>query len=500
VTVARVSTPTSPAPPSAAPSGRAWWRLPAPTESTPGWHVSPLVDLVAYHFSWLWILLPLALVGDVHPGDYLVLFAIGVTTSFVHRHVTMPYVYLDGAVFRAWKPRLTLMPLVLVCAFVASIGLQQGKAPARFIGPLDLALLVGAFVPVVDIWWRDRRGEGIADRDLIVGGAPFVVATVAGFALLPGRHGLFLAVVTPMVLIAVALVIARRRFVVVGIAGLIGLAALLSSQGVAVHERPFRTDAIVGAAAIVAAVWNIWHTAAQKVGILRVYNAKSSAPVEQKVPLWVDRLLVFSWFPFLAALLVDRERERILEQGKVVKMYLGPIVDGLGAAMPVLYPLGVIVIVGAAALFLLFEHRATSLRSLPRLSMAASLTLLAASFLVVSPFKCYIAWGFSHAIEYIVFVWAFQRRRYATPLSPPPLLQRLLRHGALLYGVFIAAIAALYLWSNHAVGFGWVERQPQLFGLQTTMIIYLWAIWHSMAHFYFDGFLWKMRPSVRAAL
>jgi hypothetical protein len=499
VTVAQVSTPTSPAPPSATPSGRAWWRLPAPTESTPGWHVSPLVDLVAYHFSWLWILLPLALAGDVHPGDYLVLFAIGVTTSFVHRHVTMPYVYLDGAVFRAWKPRLTLIPVVLMCAFVASIGLQQGKAPARFIGPLDLALLVGAVVPVVDIWRRDRRGDAIGDRTLVVAAAPFVMATVAGLALLPGQHGLFLAIVAPVVLVAVAVVLARPPVVVV-IVALVGLAALLSSHGVSVHERPFRTDAIVGAAAIVAAIWNIWHTAAQKVGILRVYNAKSSAPVEQKVPLWVDRLLVFSWFPFLAALLVDRERERILQQGKVVKMYLGPIVDGLTAAMPVLYPVGVVVIVGAAALFLFFEHRATGLRCLPRLSMAASLTLLAASFLVVSPFKCYIAWGFSHAVEYIVFVWAFQRRRYAVPLSPPPLLQRLLRHGALLYGVFIAVIAAIYLWSNYAVGFGWIEQQPVLFGLRTTMIVYIWAIWHSIAHFYFDGFLWKMRPAVRAAL
>jgi hypothetical protein len=465
----------------------------------PGWHVSPLVDVVAYHFSWLWILLPLAFAGDVHPGDYLVLFAIGVTTSFVHRHVTMPYVYLDGEVFRAWKPRLTLIPVVLFCAFCASIALQQGTAPARSVGPLDLGLLVGALAPVVDIWRRDRRGEGIPDRELVLAALPFIVATVVGLLWLPGHHGRFHAAVVPVVLLALGVVGGRRPVGLVAMA-IVGLGALLQWRGVIVNERPFRTDAVVGAAAIVAAVWNVWHTAAQKVGILRVYNAKSSAPVERKVPLWVDRLLVFSWFPFLAALLVDRERERILQQGKVVKMYLGPIVDGLTAAMPVLYPLGVVVIVAAAGLFLFYEHRATGLRSVPRLSMAAGLTLLAASFLVASPFKCYIAYGFSHAVEYVVFVWAFQRRRYARPLSPQPLLQRLLRHGALLYGAFIAAIAAAYLWSNYAVGFGWIERQPELFGLRTTMIIYLWAIWHSMAHFYFDGFLWKMRPAVRAAL
>jgi hypothetical protein len=102
----------------AAPS---WWRIPKATETVARWHVAPLVDVVAYHFSWLLILVPLALAGNVHPKDYLLVWAIGMTVSFTHRHVTMPYVYLDDAVFTSFKPRLTLIPVVLMCGFAASL-------------------------------------------------------------------------------------------------------------------------------------------------------------------------------------------------------------------------------------------------------------------------------------------------------------------------------------------------------------------------------------------
>lgn len=45
-----------------------------------------------------------------------------------------------------------------------------------------------------------------------------------------------------------------------------------------------------------------------------------------------------------------------------------------------------------------------------------------------------------------------------------------------------------------------MPEHVEVFGLRTTTLICIWAIWHSMAHFYFDGFLRKMRPAVRAVL
>src|SRR4051812_29155459 len=78
-----------------------------------GWHVSPFVDLVAYQFSWLWILVPLALSGDHYPKDYIALFAAGMTISLVHRFYTLPYVYLDKQIFKQHVTRFTLFFFLL---------------------------------------------------------------------------------------------------------------------------------------------------------------------------------------------------------------------------------------------------------------------------------------------------------------------------------------------------------------------------------------------------
>ena len=462
------------------------------------WHVSPLVDVVAYHFSWLLILVPLVLAGEVHPADYIAVWAIGITTSFVHRHVTMPYVYLDGVVFQTHKPRFTLIPLVLLCGFIASVFLQNAKAPTRFFSTLDIAVVVAVVVTPFVVWRRDRSLVPLTNRQLVAAGVPAVVAVFAGLIALPTHHAEWIAVVS-VAAVGAAVFFGARAVVVVVVVVVVGVVGHVTVGSL--NAAPLKMNVVVGAAAMVAAVWNVWHTAAQKVGIMRVYNAKSSAAVVDKVPLWVDRLLVLGWFPFLAAYLVVRERDTILEQGKVVRVWLEPLTAALTTAAPVLLPLGVATIVASWIIFVRAEYKSTRLKNTPRLSMALGVTLLSASFLFASPLKVYVAYGFSHAVEYVVFVWAFQRRRYAQPLSPPPLLQRLLRRGLLFHAVFIGGIALFYMYFEFGKDAGLYEGPARLWGIKITTMVYCWAIWHSFAHFYFDGFLWKMRlPAVRASL
>ena len=121
-------------------------------------------------------------------------------------------------------------------------------------------------------------------------------------------------------------------------------------------------------------------------------------------------------------------------------------------------------------------------------------------FLWIHPAKAYLAYAFSHAVEYMVFVWAYQRRRYSKPLDHKPLLGRVLRHPAMAYLGFIVVLGAAFLYLKY---YGlWIFRegkQPAAFGFTTTRWIAYWTVYQSMVHFYFDGFLWKMRlPAVRA--
>jgi len=93
------------------------WRarvIPPIDQPSKQWHVSPFIDLAAYQLSWLWILVPLALSGPHHPRDYLLLWAFGMSVSSMHRHYTMPYVYLDRQVFSQHVTRFSLFMFLLM--------------------------------------------------------------------------------------------------------------------------------------------------------------------------------------------------------------------------------------------------------------------------------------------------------------------------------------------------------------------------------------------------
>ena len=157
-------------------------------------------------------------------------------------------------------------------------------------------------------------------------------------------------------------------------------------------------------------------------------------------------------------------------------------------------PISVTFLVVALALWLRAEWRANRFRNAPRLWMFVGTNLLAVSFLVCNPVKAYLAFTFSHAVEYMDFVWAFQRRRYAREITPRPMLQRVLYHPATAYLGFTFILAGLFLYLKY-----WGKyiapdfARPMLAGFKTSHWLLYWGIYQSLVHFYFDGFLWKMR-------
>jgi hypothetical protein len=188
-------------------------------------------------------------------------------------------------------------------------------------------------------------------------------------------------------------------------------------------------------------------------------------------------------------------------QAKSITQYVLPAVDFLEAVQVYALIPAIVIFAGSIVNFLWWEWRGSRFASKQRLSMAFALTALNLSFLFFSPLKVYIAYGFSHAIEYMTFVWAFLRRRYAQPQVHKPLIQRLLTKPILAYGIFTLSIAAVFFGVEYGDDFGLHEGGVKLFDIRFGTWLFSFAIWQSIAHFYFDGFLWKMRaPSVRASL
>ncbi len=387
---------------------RAAFRIPAPEERVCVWHVSPAIDMAAYHFSWLWVLLPLLVAGPKFPGDYLPIFVIVLTIGFVHRHYTLGYVYLDGEIFARHRTRFICTPLILGAALLATPVLVKAVLPA------DTLSIGGLRWPEVDL----------------------------------------------------------------------------------------RLKVLIPAVVFGAGVWNIWHTLAQKYGILRIYDAKALSENEAGVPGWVDRLFVLGWLPLIVTYVVPPFAESILAEFRIARLFVEPVVRWLVVAAPIAAPISAAFAAASSAIFMGFEWRRRRFGNRPRLSMAIVLGSLWACCLLGGPVKVYLAFAFSHGLEYMVFVWAYQRRRYSQPRSPQPRMARLLEHPALAYSAYTLALAAIYVlfrdWQDFSL---WTVPSIRIGEMKLGVWVFYWGVFQSLLHFYFDGFLWKTRePEMRKSL
>ena len=435
----------------------AFFRIPSADESTKRWHVSPAIDLAAYAFGWLWIAIPLALLPTT-PAGYVIPYLVVLGVTGVHRHFGLPYVYLDRQVRSQHRLRFSVFPALMLGAWLASPWLAEQP----IVVPITRVLGIGALVFLVL--------RALA-RD---GGDPRAPTSP--------RRSLASAAIG---LVAIVIIFAGRS---------IDAAAHL-------HGVPIRP--LLDLIALAAGVWNVWHFYMQKYGILRMYSAKADSPV--KVAGFKDRFLLLSWLPLYFAWIGPRHRDVVLESFGGEDGVLLRVVELLTRIEPVAVPVGFATVAIAIVLWMQAELRANGLRNAPRLLMVAGTTALASCLLWMDPIKAYLAFAFSHAVEYMVFVWAFQRRRYHRALDHQPLLGRVLRRpfvALCAYAGFIVCVGAAFLYVKcYGSTIAPTAGQPRAFGHSLAEWGYYWGIYQSMVHFYFDGFLWKMRlPAVRASI
>ena len=378
------------------------FRVPPPTERVPSWHVSPAIDMAAYHFSWLWVLIPLAFAGPEYPSDYVPLYFAVLTFGFIHRHYTLGYVYLDPEIFARHRSRYIWVPLILGAGLLATPFLSDIRIPPG-------ALSAG------DFSWPSEK---------------------------------------------------------------------------------FRLKIIVTTIVFGAGVWNIWHTLSQKYGILRIYTAKARNENTTSVPGWVDRLFVMGWLPLIVTYVAPRFTEEIMTEFRVARKFLRPLLEWLHVAQPIAAPLSAALVIASLVIFVVFEWRVHRLRNRPRLSMAIGMASLWFCFAVFDPVKVYLAFAFSHGLEYMVFVWAFQRRRYAEARSPQPPIARLLEHPWITYPLYTLALGGLYILFNdwHDYDF-WRVPNRRVLDMKIGEWVFFWGVFQSLLHFYYDGFLWKTRQA-----
>src|SRR5215475_2541356 len=282
-----------------------WRRYFAPPDAhSPSrvWHTSPAIDMAAYHFSWVWALVPYLFTNSDDAVFYI--YAVMMGANLAHRHYGLPYAYLDDGVFVQFRKQLTWFPLICILLLVAT--------------PLFLI-----------------REDSIVSK---------AVAGVVFFSLL----------------------------------------------------------------------WNFWHTYMQKFGIMRLYLAKEPRAAA-KTPGWVDKYFVLCWIPLIASYLGPRYKSVILDRGEDVADAMTVVIAFTEKYQALLIVPSILIAAGGVGLWLWHEWRTQRLRNRARLSAAAGTTLISTALFWTDPVNAFVAFAFSHAVEYMVFVWAFQRRFYSRP-------------------------------------------------------------------------------------
>ncbi|MEE9384988.1 MAG: hypothetical protein V3V08_16410 [Nannocystaceae bacterium] len=489
-------------------------RIPRADEPVAHWHISPRVDTLAYAFSWLWVLIPLGLMGD-EKLDYIVVYLFILAATDVHRHYNFPLVYMDREVRKKFPARFWLFPGVMLVLFITSPWLTSQK---YYLSTVDVSALLAYVVVLIQICHRDGSRIALASRTYTIGlivpaaaaAAAAAVTTLGApaWGLAPGWCWLVAALFTTTYF---DLHVRRLRLAGHGPDGLrtfgyprvvLALMIFVLAFGVdldsRLHAGGFPIQAVFNTLAVFAGAWNIWHIYMQKYGIMRLYAAKSGRA--DALAGWLDRLMIFCWLPLYFAWLGPAYRELVAKYFRRGNHILPDIIRFFDSIQHIAVPAAAGFIVVSVALWLRKEHAATGLRNKPRLVMALGTTCLAASFMFMDPVKVYLAYAFTHGIEYMVFVWAWQRKRYQQELSHKPRLGRLLQRPLLAYATFTLSLAAIFLYLKYYGRYIHAAADPpRAFGFRTASLVLYWSVYQSMVHFYWDGFMWKMRlKSVRA--
>ena len=248
----------------------------------------------------------------------------------------------------------------------------------------------------------------------------------------------------------------------------------------------FFFDQLVGMKLVVL-VWGVWHFLMQTYGFARIYDAKSGGGGWGA--RWLDWGLCISWFG-----------AAVLHSPRRVGEFLGMAYQ---AGLPVNWEVpvagmrqcwdGVTLVVTVMALGQLAWR---TMRAQPVSGGKWLLLVMSFSFfwycnvsltnlvLGIAMFEIF------HDIQYLAIVWSFNRRRVDSGAGVGALTRFLFRNSGSLVGLWIGLYVGLVLaYGSLSIVVDRVSSE------QLRNLLYGIIATSSLLHFYFDGFIWKVREA-----
>lgn len=244
----------------------------------------------------------------------------------------------------------------------------------------------------------------------------------------------------------------------------------------------FNTNQLHGLLVFVS-LWDIWHVLMQHYGFMRIYDSKAGAV--SPVGSWLDWSFSISWYVALIAV-SPHYSHSLLDRAYQVGMPVlsAGTVEGVRTAL-----------LGIGALFTFAWvgwHLNQWRQGLPVSwrKMALLGIFLGATWYLYVGLKDFLVgftvWSAFHCIQYYGIVWVYSHNRVKKQGRVTGFVRFLFRPGALLAGLYAGLILA-YGSINY-----FAAAVPDQF-LQRLLIAFIAT--SNALHYYFDGFIWKIRDS-----
>lgn len=239
---------------------------------------------------------------------------------------------------------------------------------------------------------------------------------------------------------------------------------------------------------LVALAWGIWHGMMQTYGFCRIYDSKASAKAAARARM--DLALCFSWF--MAAVLLSPMRFRTC-----LDLYYesgGPVI-----APSVVVGIQYFVIVALGVVTTLFLWRQLKDWRVSGIVSPIKITLLVSSI----AFWWYCNNGVQnilvgialfevfHDVQYLAIVWIYNRTRVERDESIGGFMRFVFRRSGSLIGVYVGLVLA----------YGSIALTTSAVSVEAIKHVLIGVVTASaLLHFYYDGFIWKVRETQTRAM
>src|SRR5262245_23229526 len=236
-------------------------------------------------------------------------------------------------------------------------------------------------------------------------------------------------------------------------------------------------------------LWGVWHAAMQTHGFLRIYDVKRNSAA--RLTAFLDQAACLSWFG--SAVLLSPTRVPYVLEG----LYMAGVPK---IPLPAIQWAQQAVVASTAAITLAFAINAFSASKAGRPQSPVKLLLVATTVAfwwytnvsVPNLLVGIVMWELFHDVQYLAIVWLFNKRRAE---SDPEV-------GAFTRFVFGRGRAMVFLYLGLILAYGSLHLVSQALPPEFPAKV-LGGILAASAllHFYYDGFIWKMRErATRASL